>query len=149
MARGGDYVPVAAMKSKATIVEMPEIHLVVCKADEVPSGIRASWRKLESKLPSLRGRKFYGLSYMEGNEMIYYAGVVPLNDAEVASLGFPRKVIEGGRYARVKLMDWSKHLNEIPAIFDELIQEFKMGNGPAIEYYRSQYELYLMIPIAE
>jgi len=135
------------MKYQATVVEMPEIHLVVCKADEFPKGIQASWDKLESKLSSLKGRKFYGLSYEEANDMVYYAGVVPLNDAEVASLGFPQKVIAGGRYARAKLMDWSKHLDEIPAIFKKLMSEFKMGDGPAIEYYHSQYELYLLIPI--
>lgn len=64
------------MRSKATIVQMPDLHLVVVRAeqDREPE-IKAAWRTLESKLPSLNGRKFYGLCCNEESGTVYYAGL--------------------------------------------------------------------------
>ncbi len=50
----------------------------------------------------------------------------------------------------VKLMDWPNHVDEIGAIFDELMRNFPMApNAPTLEYYRSQSELHLLVPLAE
>lgn len=138
------------MERKATIVDQAAIELVLCRANEFPAGIKDSWRRLEARLSSLRGRKFYGLTYFENGELVYYAGVQPLNEEEAASLGFPRITLKGGKYARVKLMDWNKYADEIGPIFDELMEEYKKDpNGPTVEFYRSQSELHLMIPILD
>jgi hypothetical protein len=137
------------MPYKATIVDRPDLHLVVCRADAFPSGIKAAWDRLESKLSSLKGRRFYGVTFCEGSQFVYYAGLVPANDEEVSSLGFPAMMIKGGRFARAKLFDWPNHTDEIGRIFDELMREFPMDpNGPGVEYYRSHSELHLLIPLA-
>ena len=94
------------MPNKAMIVDLPDVNLVVSRADEFPSGIKAAWDRLESKLPSLKGRKFYGLTVCEGSQLAYFAGLEPVNDEEVASLGLPTMMIKGGKYARGKLFDW-------------------------------------------
>lgn len=138
------------MKQNAAIVQLPDIQLVVCRANEFPAGIKDSWRRLESKLKSLRGRKFYGLTYFEDGQLVYYAALEPLSEHEIQVLGFPIRQLKGGRYARVKLMDWNRHADEIGPIFEELMETYKKDpNGPSVEFYRSQYELYLMIPLAE
>jgi hypothetical protein len=138
------------MPHKATIVELPDLKLMVVRAEEFPSGLKTAWDGLESKLSSLKGRKFYGASRYEGSEMVYFAGVVPAGDEEVAALGLPTMTIKGGKYTRAKLLDWSKHTDEIGPIFDELTQEFPMApNGWVLEYYRSQSELHLLVPLAE
>ena len=81
---------------------------------------------------------------------MYYAGLQPLDQNEIASLGFPTLTLKGGTYARVKLMDWNHHADEIGPIFDQLMEEYqKDPEGPSVEFYRSQQELHLMIPIAE
>lgn len=135
---------------KATIVDLLNIQLVVSRADEFPGGIKAAWDRLESKLSSLKGRKFYGLTVCEGSHLAYFAGLVPVSDAEVSSLGFPTMMIKGGKFARAKLFDWSNHTDEIGKIFDELMRDFPMDpNGPTVEYYRSQSELHLLIPLAK
>jgi predicted transcriptional regulator YdeE len=138
------------MKYKPTIVDQPDIELVVCRASEFPAGIKDSWQRLEGKLSSLKGRKFYGLTYYEDGHLVYYAGLEPRNEEEIAALGFPTLTLKGGKYARVKLMDWNNHADEIGPIFDELMGTYKKDpSGPTVEFYRSQSELHLMIPLAE
>ena len=138
------------MERRATIVEQSDIELVVCRADEFPTGIKDSWERIESKLASLKGRKFYGLTFWQDDHLVYYAGLQPLDEVEIRDLGFPTMTLKGGKYARVKLMDWGNHVNEIGGIFDELMEEYqKDPGGPTVEFYRSQTELHLMIPLAQ
>jgi len=138
------------MSYKATIVDLPDVNLVVSRADEFPAGIKAAWDRLESKLPSLKGRRFYGLAVCEGSQVAYFAGVQPVSDEEVASLGLPTMMTKGGKYARVKLFDWQNHTDKIDEIIDQLMQDFQMDpNGAGVEYYRSQSELHLLMPLAQ
>ncbi|WP_157202638.1 GyrI-like domain-containing protein [Calidithermus chliarophilus] len=138
------------MPSKATLVELPDLHLMVSRADEFPNGIRPAWERLESKLASLKGRKFYGLTFTEGSQLVYYAGLEPVSAEEVAALDFPTLMIKGGTYARTKLFDWPRHADKIGEIFGELMRDFpKDPTGPTIEYYRSQSELHLLIPVVK
>ena len=137
------------MKHNVTIVNQLDVQLVVCRAEEFPAGIKESWERLESKLATLKGRKFYGLTFFEEGHLVYYAGLQPLDDTETHALGFPTMTLKGGKYARIKLMDWNNHTDEIGGIFDELMEDYKKDpNGPTVEFYRSQTELHLMIPIA-
>lgn len=138
------------MKHKSTIIDQPAIELVVCRASEFPAGIKDSWERLESKLASLKGRKFYGVTFFQEGQLIYFAGLQPLDRNEVNALGFPTLTLKEGKYARVKLLDWNNHTDEIGPIFDELMEEYKKDPaGPTVEFYRSQSELHLMIPIVE
>jgi hypothetical protein len=137
------------MPYKATIVDLPDLRLMVVCADEFPSGIKAAWDRLESKLSSLKGRKFYGVSRCEGSQMVYFAGVEPVSDEEVTALGLPTMTIKGGKYARAKLSDWSDHTDKIGQMFGELMRDFPMApDGWALEYYRSQSEVHLLVPLA-
>lgn len=138
------------MNHHVTLIDLPNTQLVVCRASEFPAGIKAAWDQLESKLPSLRGRKFYGLTFREDEGLVYYAGLEPQDKAEIIWLGFPTLTLRGGKYARVKLLDWTKHSDQISEIFGELMEQFKKDPaGPTVEFYRSQSELHLMIPLME
>ena len=136
------------MKHNVTLVNQPEIELIVCRATEFPTGIKDSWERLESKLASLRGRKFYGLTFFEDGQLVYYAGLQPIDEREINALGFPTLKLKGGKYARVRLLDWNNHADEIGPIFDELMEQYKKEpSGPTVEFYRSNTELHLMIPL--
>lgn len=138
------------MQHKASIVSQPDLELIVCRASDFPSGIKDAWERLESKLASLKGRRFYGLTFFEEGHLVYYAGLEPVDDEEIRALGFPTLPLKGGKYARVKLMDWNDHTDEIGPIFDELMEEYKKDpTGPTVEFYRSQTELHLMIPLSD
>jgi predicted transcriptional regulator YdeE len=130
---------------------MPDFSLIVVRAekDREPE-IKAAWRALESKLSSLKGRKFYGVCQRETSGMVYYAGLEPLNTDEVKLLGLPTLSIQGGKYARVKLSDWFKHTDQISPIFDQLEETFRTDpDRPFLEHYRSNSELHLLAPLIE
>lgn len=138
------------MEHKASIIDQPAVELIVCRANEFPAGIRDAWERLESKLASLKSRKFYGLTYFENGHLVYFAGLQPVDEEEIKALGFPTLTLKAGKYARVKLMDWNNHADEIGPIFDELMEEYKKDpHGPTVEFYRSHSELHLMIPLVE
>jgi len=137
------------MPYKATIVDLPDLRLMVTRVDEFPSGIKTAWDRLESRLSSLKGRRFYAASRYEGSQMAYFVGVEPVSDEEIAALGLPTMTVKGGKYARAKLLDWPNHTDKIGQIFSELTRDFPMApDGWALEYYRSQSELHLLIPLA-
>ena len=122
------------MTCKATIVDLPDLRLMVTRADEFPSGIRAAWDRLESRLSSLKGGKFYGVALCEESQMVYYAGVEPASQEEVSLLGLATTIVKGGKYARAKLLDWPNHTNKIGEIFVELMRDFGVDHkGPTIE----------------
>ena len=130
---------------------MPDLHLAVVRAehDRDPE-IKAAWRTLESKLSSLKGRKFYGVCCNEPSGLVYYAGLEPLDATETARLGLPTLEVKGGKYVRAKLSDWHQHTDQISAIFDDLERTFPTDSSrPALEYYRSHTELYLLAPLAD
>jgi hypothetical protein len=138
------------MPYKAMVVDLPNLRLMVTRADEFPRGIKTAWNRLESRLTSLRGRKFYGVTRCEDSQLVYFAGVVAASNEEVTALGFPTMMIKGGKYARAKLFDWPNHTDKIGEILGELMRDFPMDTyEPTLEYYRSQSELHLLIPLIE
>jgi hypothetical protein len=126
---------------------MPTLNLVVVRAekDRGPE-IQAAWQQLESRLPSLKGRKFYGVVCREASDTVYFAGLEPADDAEIERLGFKRCVVPGGKYARVKLSNWHEHVDEIGSIVDDLEKTVDADRArPVLEHYRSQSELHLLV----
>ncbi len=77
-------------------MERPAIRLSVCRADEFPSGIQAAWERLEDKVGSLRGRKFYGITMPQDEQLVDYAGVEPRDEEEITVLGFPTLEMKEG-----------------------------------------------------
>jgi len=59
------------MTCKATIVDLPDSRLIVTHADEFPSGIKAAWDRVESRLSSLKGRKFYAVALCGEPQMFH------------------------------------------------------------------------------
>jgi DNA gyrase inhibitor GyrI len=61
-------------------------------------------------------------------------------------------IIPGGWYARRKVENWEKAVEEgeLPSMFEELARsnfDNLDGSRPSIEFYRSHYELLLMVPV--
>jgi hypothetical protein len=139
------------MTSKPTTVQMHDFSLIVVRADnDCEPDIKAAWRVLESKLSSLKGRKFYGVCQREPSGMAYYAGLEPLSTDEVKLLGLPTLSIRGGKYVRVKLSDWPKHTDQISPIVDQIEKTFRIDpERPVLEHYRSHSELHLLAPLME
>ena len=100
-------------------------------------------RHLEAGLTSLKGRKFYGV--VLGDE---YRACVTVAAGDADQRPFPTWIIPGGRYVRRRLLDWESNLHTIGAVFEELRRRPDADpSRPAIEFYRSQKERLLMVPV--
>src|SRR5438034_5086547 len=83
-------------------------------------GPSAAFNLLESKLLTLKGRKFYGTFQFtpEGEE--YYAYVARIDSDDPERMQLETGVIPGGWYARSQLMEWEKNLSRLPGLFEEM-----------------------------
>ena len=125
-------------------VELNAINVMYVIADGGPAGASDAFRKLEARLPGLKGRRFYGT--YSGEE--YRACVQMRPDDDPAALGLATCVVPGGKYARSKLVDWQERTPEIGETFNQMGEEHCAdASRPTIEYYRSSRELVLLFPI--
>ena len=129
-----------------TVLE--EIKVMYVESQNGPEGSGEAFNKLEAGLTSLKGRKFYAtFQYPDGP---YRACVAIEKGDDPAALGYQVGVIPGGRYARCKLENWTERPWEIPDVFEKLSEEFRERvdpSRPSIEFYKSQKELILLLPI--
>ncbi|MEZ0275319.1 MAG: hypothetical protein ACAH88_10480 [Roseimicrobium sp.] len=133
---------------QTTIIEQPALRLITAKAATFPGDTSGAFQVLESRLPTLKGRKMYGLVYGTANGLEYYAGLVPESEAEEQDFGMPIIEVPAGPCARRKLENWMEHTDQIGMIFDEMITQYGMDRSrPTMEYYRSAQELHLLVPI--
>ena len=131
-------------------IMLKDIPVMFVESTNGPAGSREAFKKLESRLESLKGRKFYAtFQYSTGQ---YRACVAIESIDEPEALGLKAWSIPGGVYAQRKLIDWTDHADEIPFIFDKLSQDYTGRNDssrPSIEFYKSQKELVCLLPIRQ
>jgi hypothetical protein len=133
-----------------TYVERPETEVLRVRADMKGSGPAGAMRLLESKLPSLRGRKFYGAFRLLEDAEEYFACVERLAGDDPIRMGLDVGVLPGGLYVRRRLNDWEQIIasGELGEHFKELIRTHEFDpSRPEIEYYRSMSELHLLLPV--
>lgn len=132
--------------------DIPLMCLLSPKAGETAA---STMSKVERALPTLRGRRFYGLFKIENNVETYYSCTRIEPGDEPEKLGFERIKIGKGKYDREKLSDWEKHWDgrNIAGLGDLFTLMTRRNEGNIdesrfeVEYYRSQKELYAMVPI--
>lgn len=125
--------------------DIPVMYLV---AEGGTAGARDAFKRLEGKLPSLRGRKFYGTFQPVTGE--YRACVALEPGDEPDRMGLTRGVIPGGLYAREKMKDWMSRIDDIGRTFTALSERQRDRvdtTRPSVEFYRSQNDLILLLPI--
>jgi hypothetical protein len=130
------------------IVQLEEVPVLRLKADFQGKGPAAAFSLLETKLPSLKGRRFYGTFRFTSSGPEYYACVGRLESDDPEKMGLESSSIPGGSYARRKLMDWKSKLSELPGVFQEMGGQNDVDPArPSVEFYRSQQELHLLMPV--
>ncbi len=133
---------------ETTYVELQEIPVLRVRADMKGKGPSAAFNLLESKLLTLKGRKFYGTFQFtpEGEE--YYACVARIDSDDPERMQLETGVISGGWYARGTLMNWEKNLSKLPNLFEEMARTHDVDpKRPSLEFYRSQAEMQLFLPV--
>lgn len=125
-------------------VQLEDLCVLYATAHGGVPGAAAAMHRVEEALPTLRGRKFYGVCY--DPESDYRACVVARDDDDVAALALTQGVIPGGVYARAKI----SAVDDIAATFQAMRAEHVWDpERPSIEFYRSAGEILLYWPIAQ
>jgi hypothetical protein len=133
-----------------TYVERSETEVLRVRADMKGSGPAGAMRLLESRLPSLKGRKFYGAFRLLETGEEYFACVERVAGDDPTKMGLDVGVLPGGLYVRRKLIDWERIIaaGELGSHFEELIRTHAFDpSRPEIEYYRSMSELHVLLPV--
>lgn len=125
-------------------VELPDTPVMCVVAEGGLSGIRRAWDRLEAPFETFAGRRFYGVRW--GEE---YRACVALKDGDnPETFGLERWSIPGGAYVSAKIDDWPRYTHEIPRRFSDLEAGADIDTSrPEIEYYRTERELILYLPI--
>jgi hypothetical protein len=133
-------------------VELQDIPVMRVEADMKGQGPSAAMSLLESKLPTLKGRKFYGIfrETPEGEE--YYACVMKVATDDPIRMQLETGVIPGGKFVRRKIQDWERVIStgQLPGLFHELELAHAHEADPSrfsVEFYHSQTELQLLFPV--
>ena len=108
-----------------------------------PAGSAAAFEQLESRLPTLRGRKFFATCRGED----YRACVKIQEGDDLDALGLEVGEIPGGAYARARLEGGPEN---IAATFARLASEHAEDpTRPCIEFYRREGEVILLMPVRD
>jgi hypothetical protein len=131
-------------------VERPGIEVLLVRADLKGKGPSEAFRLLESKLPNLRGRHFYGTIRILPTGEEYCACVERVEGEDPAAMGLEGGSIPGGLYVRRKIFDWESVIaaGQLPSIGREMVAAYPVDSSrPELEFYRSKSELHLLIPV--
>ena len=131
-------------------VERPTIQVLRILANMKGGGPAEAMQRLESKLPSIRGRKFFGAFRIlpEGEE--YFACVEKAASDDPSAMELEEGQIPGGLYIRRKVFEWSKVIADgsLPSVSKDMIRHYDVDKTrPELEYYRSMTELHILIPV--
>jgi hypothetical protein len=136
----------SALQTKT--IELSSILTMSVKVEKFPDDVKGAFSSLEKKLHSKNGRQFFGAVNVGQSSIDYQACLVQKDKYEHIVLGLENYTIPGGKYVTNKLVNWSKNTHLIKEMFCELEHKFRFdANRPQLEYYKSNRELILMLPI--
>jgi DNA gyrase inhibitor GyrI len=79
---------------------------------------------------------------------VYRACVAIIDEKEAETFGLPTWTIPGGKYAREKVTDYRSRVEVIAETFEAMAKEFRADRSrPEVEFYKSQREIILLLPI--
>lgn len=129
-------------------VERNETPVLRVLADFRGPGPSAAFRALEARLPTLRGRHFFGEFRWTPSGPVYHACVERIAADDPKSMGLEEGTLAGGLYAGRRIPDWKKRVAELPKIAEELIGLYELDRSrPTLEHYRSRSEMEMLLPI--
>jgi hypothetical protein len=125
------------------------VMFVAAEADPtaVSGAAQRAFSELESRLDTLRGRRFFGVFDPASSEYLACVQTHAGDDAHALSLR--QMVIPGGAYLRATITGQPPELYaQIGPTFEELEkQEHPDSNRPFIEFYRRHNEIDLLVPV--
>ncbi len=132
--------------SMITEVIVDPIEVVYVEAKGGLAGVPQAWSELEARLSSLKGRKMYGAFHPRDG--VYRACMAIIDEGEPGTLGLPMWTIPGGKFARDRVRNWTGNVEKIGEAFESMAHKYKADPGRwSIEFYRSQEEIVLLLPL--
>ena len=124
-----------------TIVRLDPMDVIFVRVGGDVDGPAAAFKALESRLPSLRGRRFYG-TWLAGE----YRASVARRDGDDPTAGhLDTATLPGGPYARRRL---ERGYDRIKPTFCEMAGTVVCDpTRPEIEFYRRADEVLLFLPV--
>ncbi len=136
----------SALKTKT--INLPSILTMSVPVQVFPEGVKSAFNSLENKLVNKNGRQFFGAVHINNNELNYKACLVQNAKDEHLALGLDNYTIPGGKYVTNKLVNWTKNTHLIKEMFNEMEHKYRFdASRPQLEYYKSNRELVLMLPV--
>jgi hypothetical protein len=133
--------------SADTVITFPDtaVMFVAGEAGQpIPEQAPKAFAALEARLPSLKRRRFFGV--VQGDHYRACVALEPGDDPR--NLPLPAWRLPGGKYVRRRIVNWEQHLDLIGPTFEALYKRTDVdGSRPGIEFYRSQRELLVMVPV--
>ena len=119
------------------------------ESDNGIAGSVQAFERLEKPLPTLRHRKFFG-TYLPETDTYRACVAIDISSDRPRQWGFKITEIPGGKYLQSRVKNWVGREELIGKTFHEMMKQVKLDeNRPSIEYYRSQKELVLYLPVKE
>jgi len=117
-----------------TYIELEDIPVLRLRAELGGNGPSAAFTTIEGKLPTVKGRKFYGTFRFTAIGPEYHACVARVDSDDPVKMQLETATIPGGWYARRKLMEWRTKLAELPNLFQEMARSHDVDPArPSVE----------------
>lgn len=130
-------------------IELSNISVMCVTSGDGVKGSGDAFKTLESKLPTLKRRKFYGVLSDDPENGVYRACVQTIPEDNAKELGLDTWTIPGGKYTKAVIENWEEHTDQIGPTLHDMAHMFQTDDTrPVIEFYRSQKELILYLPIS-
>lgn len=111
-----------------------------------PVGIGETFDQIANSIPDGRERPYYGISWMEGDNVTYYAMAAERFAGEAVQYNYKIMEIGKGEYVTVMVKDWQSKTDTLKHIFHDMMESDETDNTkPCIEWYKSHDEMLCMM----
>jgi hypothetical protein len=137
-------------KPMETIKIKDNISVFGFQVDSFPEGVGDAFDNLMNIVPDGIDRTYYGISYMDGDKVIYHAAVQELHAGEAEKYNCKRYTIQKGEYLTTRVHDWKKKTHTIKDVFADMLKSGHPVEGrPAIEWYLNDNEMQCLIRVVK
>jgi hypothetical protein len=111
-----------------------------------PEKVSEAFDELMQKIPQGNQRSYYGISWMEGDVICYYAAAEQKSEGEASLYGAREFTLRKGDYLVETLNDWMLKVDSIKDIFERMLKDTRLDQtSPAVEWYKSDREMWCMV----
>ncbi len=111
-----------------------------------PNNVDEAFNTLMQSIKNDKERNYYGVSYMEGDAIVYKAFAEEKSEGEASRYNYETYTIEKGEYYTITLKNWRNNTSSIKDIFSEMMKDEQTDNSkPCIEWYKTNDEMLCMM----